>query len=102
MPVWCPRDADETGSARVCGDHRHEQGVDLDRIADDLGRYREVLAAKPEPDRLFGDEVELPFAAARRQQSVVVADVAERLAVGLARTPPRDEGQHQAAAKRRR
>ena len=61
---------------RVRLSHHDQQLADLVDVADHFRSHDEILAAQPDPDRDAGFQVQLPSAAARRQQDLPVAESA--------------------------
>jgi hypothetical protein len=101
-PVRAARDGDEPGRPRVLfGDHA-EQPLELGGIGDQFRPGRRVAAAQPDPGRPPAGQVERPAAAARGEQHVAVAHVADRLPVGLPALAAGVGDEHQVPAERRR
>src|SRR5689334_7759766 len=57
-------------------------------------------SAEPDRDRLVLAEIQRPLAAARREEDLSVADIAERLAIQAAGSASGDGDQHQPTAER--
>src|SRR5262249_3913925 len=99
-PVGSFGDGDKPAGHRVGRGHDRQQPFDLVGIAHDLRPGEDVLAAQPDPLGPAVGQVELPVPPAGGQQHRAVANVTDRLPVGLAGLAPGEEYQHEPAAQR--
>jgi hypothetical protein len=93
-------DADEGGDTGICSCHRHKQSFDLVDLLNKFRPRKYIPPPQPNSHRLTVLQIPLPFAAAGREEKMILLHITHRLPVELTGLATTIGNQHQPPAER--